>query len=56
MVDPLSYIVFQLVLHNWCNKGRVMCYPVMCYSVAHVVAAAGLLSIRVVLFHISDAI
>ena len=21
MVDPLSYFSFQLMLHNWCNKG-----------------------------------
>ena len=28
MVDPLSYFLFQLVLHDWCNKGRGMCYPV----------------------------
>ena len=27
-VDPLSYFSFQPVLHNWCNKGRRMCYPV----------------------------
>ena len=27
-VDPLSYISFQQVLHDWCNKGRGMCYPV----------------------------
>ena len=27
-VDPLSYFSFQLVLHDWCNKGRGMCYPV----------------------------
>ena len=25
---PLSYISFQPVLHDWCNKGRGMCYPV----------------------------
>ena len=25
--DPLSYFSFQPVLHNWCNKGRGMCYP-----------------------------
>ena len=25
---PLSYFWFQLVLHNWCNKGCGMCYPV----------------------------
>ena len=27
-VDPLSYFSFQPVLHEWCNKGRGMCYPV----------------------------
>ena len=27
-VDPLSYFAFQPVLHDWCNKGRGMCYPV----------------------------
>ena len=28
MIDPLSYFTFQPVLHDWCNKGRGMCYPV----------------------------
>ena len=28
MVEPLTYFSFQPVLHNWCNKGRGMCYPV----------------------------
>ena len=27
-VDPLSYLSFQPVLHDWCNKERGMCYPV----------------------------
>ena len=27
-VDPLSYFLFQPVIHDWCNKGRGMCYPV----------------------------
>ena len=27
-VDPLSYFSFQPVLHNWCNKGCGICYPV----------------------------
>ena len=28
-IDPsLSYYPFQPVLHDWCNKGRGMCYPV----------------------------
>ena len=26
-VGPLSYFSFQPVLHDWCNKGRGMCYP-----------------------------
>ena len=28
IVDPLSYFSFQSVLHDWCNKGRGMHYPV----------------------------
>ena len=28
MMDPLSYFSFQPVLHDWCNKGRGMCYLV----------------------------
>ena len=28
MVDPLNYLSFQPVLHNWCNIGCGMCYPV----------------------------
>ena len=28
MVDPLSYFSFQPALHDWCNKGCGMCYPV----------------------------
>ena len=28
MVDPLSYFSSQPVLHDWCNKGCGMCYPV----------------------------
>ena len=27
-VDPLSYFSFQPVLHDWCNKGSGMYYPV----------------------------
>ena len=27
-MDPLSYFSFHPVLHDWCNKGRGMCYPV----------------------------
>ena len=49
MVDPLSYFFIQPVLHDWCNKGRGMCYPVC--GMVHIkeplqlnVAAAGFLS------------
>ena len=28
MMDTLRYFSFQPVLHNWCNKGRGMCYHV----------------------------
>ena len=52
-VDPLSYFSFQPVLHDWCNKGRGMCYPVsgmmrikeplLLIGVAHV-AEAGFLT------------
>ena len=34
VVDPLSYFSFQPVLHDWCNKGRGMCYPV--YGIVHI--------------------
>ena len=34
-VDPLSYFSFQPVFHDWCNKGRGMCYPV-CGMVVHI--------------------
>ena len=26
--SSLSYFSFQRVLHDWCNKGRCICYPV----------------------------
>ena len=28
MVDPLSYLLFQPVLHDWCNKSCGVCCPV----------------------------
>ena len=28
IVDPFNYFLFQPVLHDWCNKGCGMCYPV----------------------------
>ena len=27
-IDPLSFFTFLPVLHDWCNKGCGMCYPV----------------------------
>ena len=32
MVDSLSYLSFQPVFHDWCNKGCGMCYP-FCWMV-----------------------
>ena len=50
MVDPLSYFSFQPALHDWCNKGHGMYYPVCgimhikeSERVAHV-ATAGFIS------------
>ena len=34
-VDPLSYFSFNPVIHDWCNKGRGMCYPV-CGMMVHI--------------------
>ena len=34
MVDPFSYFSFQPVLHDWCNEGYNMCYPV--YGMVHI--------------------
>ena len=34
MVDPLSYFSFKPVLHDWCNKGRGMCYHI--YGMVHI--------------------
>ena len=28
LVDALSFISLQSVLHNWCKNGRGMCFPV----------------------------
>ena len=67
-VDPLSYFSFQPVLHDWCNKGRGMCYPVC--GMVHIkepllligksspCGGSGFpfLTIRIVLNHMSDAI
>ena len=35
-VDPLSYFSFQPVLHDWCNKGCGMCYPVCYPGMVHI--------------------
>ena len=60
-VDPLSS--FQSVLHDWCNKGRGMCYPVC--GMVHIKeplllidksSLCGMVTIRMVLNHMSDAI
>ena len=52
MVDPLSYFLFQPVLHDWCNKDHGLLYC-MWYGeykrflavnqkiIAHLVVAAG---------------
>ena len=55
-VDPLSYFSFQPVLHNWCNKGRGMCYPVC--GMVHIKEPLLLIdkSSICVLNHMSDAI
>ena len=67
-VDPLSYFSFQPVLHDWCNKGRGMCYPVC--GMVHIKeplllidksslcgdSGVSFLTIRMVLNHMSDAI
>ena len=34
MVDPLSYFSVQPVFHDWCKKGRGMCYHV--YGMVHI--------------------
>ena len=61
LLDPLTYFLFQPVLHDWCNKGRGMYYPLcgmvhikepLLLRVVHVVAAAGLLFYWVVLYRI----
>ena len=65
---PLSYFSFQPVLHDWCNKGRGMCYPVC--GMVHIKESLLLieksspcvrqrvssLAIWMVLNHMSDAI
>ena len=33
-MDPLSYVSFQPVIHDWCNKGRGMYSPV--YGMVHI--------------------
>ena len=33
-MDLLSYFSFQPVLHDWCNKGRGLCYSV--YEMVHI--------------------
>ena len=68
MVDPLIYFSFQPVLHDWCNKGCGMCYPVcgmvhikeplLLIGKSSICGGSGVffLTIRMVLNHMSDAI
>ena len=54
MVDQLNYFLFQAVHHDWCNKGRGLCYPdcgmvhikepVLLIGKSSTVGAAGFLS------------
>ena len=62
-LNETSYFSFQPVLHNWCNKGCGMCYPVC--GMVHIKESlllidksslCGYLTIRMVLNHMSDAI
>ena len=66
-IDPLNYFSFQPVLHDWCNKGRGMCYPacgmvhikeplLLIERVAHVAATGFLSRYLMVLNHMSVAI
>ena len=66
-VDPLSYFSFQPVLHDWCNKGRGLCYPVcgmvhikepllLIYKSSLWRQRVFFLTIRMVLNHMYDAI
>ena len=67
-LDPFSYFSFQPVLHDWCNKGRGMCYPVcgmvhikeplLLIDKSSLCGGGGFsfLTIRMVLNHMSDAI
>ena len=56
MLVPLSYFSIQPVLHDWCNKGRGMCYP-LCWMM-HIKESLLLiapLAIWMTLYHMSDA-
>ena len=50
MVDPLSYSSFQLVPHDWCNKGCGMCYPV--YGMVHHIFHLSVFYLLVYLYYI----
>ena len=50
-VDPLSYFLFQPVLHDWCNKGCGMCNPVC--GMVHI--KEPLLSIKKTVAHVAAA-
>ena len=40
MVDPLNYLSFQPVIHNWCNEGHGMCYPSCLWDDAYKITLA----------------
>ena len=60
-VDQLSYFSFQPVLHDWCNKGRGMCYrvcgivhikePLLLIDKSSLGGGSGFLSLCVFLLH-----
>ena len=64
---PIKYPSFELVLHDWCNIGRGMCYPVcemvhikeplLLIGMSSPCGDSGYLSRYLnVLYHMSDAI
>ena len=50
MVDPLGYLSFQPVLHDWCNNSHGMCYPV--YGMLHIKEPLLLIGKMIIIFMI----
>ena len=50
MVDPLGYLSFQPVLHDWYNNGCGMCYPV--YGMLHIKEPLLLIGKMIIIFMI----